>query len=208
MNPRLRTILMKAREANMPADNIDRAIKKGTGELPGVVYDEVTYEGYAPGGVALVVQVTTDNKNRAASEVRSVFTRFGGNLAGAGAVLYKFHHLGQFLVAKDKASEDALVEVALDAGADDVITTEHGFEIRCAIKVFDAVIRALEKKGIKPDSAEIAYVPTQTLPVTSLDTARSLVKLSEALEELDDVQNVFSNEEMDDALSEQAHATL
>ena len=208
MNPRLRTILMKAREANMPADNIDRAIKKGTGELPGVVYDEVTYEGYAPGGVALVVQVTTDNKNRAASEVRSVFTRFGGNLAGAGAVLYKFHHLGQFLVAKDKASEDALVEVALDTGADDVITTEHGFEIRCAIKVFDAVIRALEKKGIKPDSAEIAYVPTQTLPVTSLDTARSLVKLSEALEELDDVQNVFANEEMDDALSEQAHATL
>jgi YebC/PmpR family DNA-binding regulatory protein len=208
MNPRLRTILMKAREANMPADNIDRAIKKGTGELPGVVYDEVTYEGYAPGGVALVVQVTTDNKNRAASEVRSVFTRYGGNLAGAGAVLYKFHHLGQFLVAKDKASEDALVEVALDAGADDVITTEHGFEIRCAIRVFDAVIRALEKKGIKPDSAEIAYVPTQTIPVTSLDAARSLVKLSEALEELDDVQNVFSNEEMDDALSEQAHATL
>jgi YebC/PmpR family DNA-binding regulatory protein len=205
MNPRLRTILMKAREANMPADNIDRAIKKGTGELPGVVYDEVTYEGYAPGGIALIVQVTTDNKNRAASEVRSVFTRYGGNLAGAGAVLYKFHHLGQFLIGKDKASEDTLVELALEAGADDVITTEHGFEIRCSIKVFDAVIHGLEKKGIKPDSAEIAYVPTQTIPVTSLDAARSLVKLQEALEELDDVQNVFSNEEMDDALSERAH---
>jgi YebC/PmpR family DNA-binding regulatory protein len=206
MNPRLRTILMKAREANMPADNIDRAIKKGTGELPGVVYEEVTYEAYAPGGVAMIVQVTTDNKNRAASEIRSVFTRYGGNLAGGGAVLYKFQHLGQFLIGKDKATEDALVEIALDAGADDVITTEHGFEIRCAIKFFDAVIRALEKKGIKPDSAEIAYIATQTLPVTSLDAARSLVKLQEALEELDDVQNVFSNEEMDDALSEQAHA--
>ncbi|MFA5056561.1 MAG: YebC/PmpR family DNA-binding transcriptional regulator [Opitutaceae bacterium] len=205
MNPRLRTILMKAREANMPADNIDRAIKKGTGELPGIVYDEVVYEGYAPGGVAMIVQVTTDNKNRAASEVRSVFTRFGGNLAGAGAVLFKFQHCGQFLLSKDKATEDALVELALEAGADDVITTEQGFEIRCAIRAFDAVSHALEKKGLKPDSAEIAYVPVQTVSVTSLDGARTLVKLQEALEELDDVQNVFSNEEMDDALSEQAH---
>ena len=206
MNPRLRTILLKAREANMPADNIDRAIKKGTGELPGVVFEEVTYEGYGPGGVAMIVQVTTDNKNRAASEVRSVFTRYGGNLAGAGAVLFQFLHPGQFLVSKDKATEDALMELALDAGADDVITTEHGFEIRCAVKAFDAVAHALEKKSIKPDCAEIAYVATQTHPVTGLDGARSLLKLHDALEELDDVQQVFSNEEMDDALSEQAHA--
>ncbi len=206
MNPRLRTILTKAREANMPGDNIDRAIKKGTGELPGMVYEEVVYEGYAPGGVAMIVQVTTDNKNRAAGEVRSVLTKHGGNMAGAGAVLYKFQHLGQILISKGQASEDALMELALDAGADDVITTELGFEIRCAIKVFDAINHALEKKGIKADSAEIAYVPTQTIPVTSLATAQSLVKLQEALEELDDVQNVFSNEDMDDALSEQAHA--
>jgi YebC/PmpR family DNA-binding regulatory protein len=208
MNPRLRTIVMKAREANMPGENVDRAIKKGTGELPGVVYDEVTYEGYAPGGAAVIVQVTTDNKNRAASEVRSVFTRYGGNLAGSGAVMYKFQHLGQFLVGKDQATEDALMEIALDAGADDVITTEQGFEIRCAVKVFDSVVRALEKKNIKPDSAEIAYVATQTHPITSVDAARSLLKLHEALEELDDVQNVFSNDEMDDALSEQAQAGL
>jgi len=208
MNPRLRTILMKAREANMPADNIDRAIKKGTGELPGVVYDEVVYEGYATGGVAVVVQVTTDNKNRAASEVRSVFTRYGGNLAGAGAVLYKFQHLGQILIGKDQAGEDALMEIALDAGADDIITTEQGFEIRCAIKQFDAVLQALDKKGVKPASAEIAYVASQTTPVTSLDAARSLLRLLEALEEIDDVGNVFANDEMDDALSEQAHAGL
>jgi YebC/PmpR family DNA-binding regulatory protein len=206
MNPRLRTILMKAREANMPADNIDRAVKKGTGELPGMTYEEAIYEGYAPGGIALIVQVTTDNKNRAASEVRSVFTKHGGNLAGAGAVLFQFHHCGQFLIGKDKATEDALVELALEAGADDVITTEHGFEIRSPVRAFDTVIHALEKKGIKPDSAEIAYVPSNTVPVTSLDAARSLVKLQESLEELDDVQTVFSNEEMDEALSEQAHA--
>ncbi len=208
MNPRLRTILMKAREANMPADNIDRAIKKGTGELPGVVYDEVVYEGYAPGGVAVVVQVTTDNKNRAASEVRSVFTRYGGNLAGAGAVLYKFQHVGQILIGKDQATEDALMEIALDAGADDVITTEQGFEIRCGIRVFDAVLHALDKKSIKPVSAEIAYVASQTIPVTTLDAARSILRLLEALEEIEDVQNVFANDEMDDALSEQAHAGL
>ncbi|OHE81536.1 MAG: transcriptional regulator [Verrucomicrobia bacterium RIFCSPLOWO2_12_FULL_64_8] len=206
MNARLRTILVKAREANMPADNIDRAIKKGTGELPGVIYEEAIYEGYATGGVALIVQVTTDNKNRAASEVRSVFARFGGNLAGAGAVLFQFQHVGQFLIARGAATEDALVDLALEAGADDVIATDQGFEIRCPIKAFDAVNHALEKKGIKPDSAEIAYVPSTTVPITDLGTAQSLVKLQEALEELDDVQNVFSNEEMDDALSEQAHA--
>ncbi len=208
MNPRLRTILLKAREANMPADNIERAIKKGTGELPGVVYDEVVYEGYAGGGVAMIVQVTTDNKNRAASEVRSVFTRYGGNLAGAGAVLLKFQHLGQILIGKGQSTEDALMEIALDAGADDVITTDLGFEIRCSIKVFDAVLHALDKKGIKPESAEIAYVPTQTVPVTTVESARSLLRLHEALEELDDVQNVFSNDEMDDAIADQAQAGL
>ena len=205
MNPRLRTILMKAREANMPADNIDRAIKKGTGELPGVVYEEILYEGYGPGGVAFVIKVTTDNKQRAASAVRSIFARHGGNLAGAGAVAFQFQHLGQFLIARDKATEDALMELALEAGADDILTTEQGYEIRCPVKAFDAVSHALEKSGIKPDSAEIAYVPSSTVPVTDLNAARSLVKLHEALEEEDDVQDVFSNEEMDDALSEAAH---
>ncbi len=208
MNPRLRTILLKAREANMPADNIDRAIKKGTGELPGVTYDEVVYEGYAPHGVAVIVQVTTDNKNRAASEVRSVFTRYGGNLAGAGAVLFKFQHLGQILIGKDQIGEDALMEAALEAGADDVITTEQGYEIRCGVKIFDSVLHKLDKKGIKPVSAEIAYVASQSVPVTTVDAARSILRLLEALEEIEDVQNVFANDEMDDALSEQAHAGL
>lgn len=207
MNPRLRTILIKAREANLPADNIERAIKKGTGELPGVVIEEVIYEGYGPGGVAMIVKVATDNKNRAASEVRSVFTRYGGNLAGAGAVTFQFLHAGQFLISKDKTTEDALMEIALEAGADDVITTEDGFEVRCGIHAFDKVAHALEQKGIKTDSAEIAYIPTNTVPIASAEAARTLFKLHDALDELEDVQEVFSNEEMDEAVSAAAQAS-
>jgi len=205
-NARLRTLLLKAREANMPADNVDRAVKKGTGELPGVSYEDVTYEGYGPGGVAVVVKVTTDNKTRAAQEVRSVFTRWGGNLAGSGAVAFQFLHAGQFLIAKEKTTEDQLMEVALEAGADDVITSEQGFEVRCDVHAFDKVLHALDDAGIKTDSAEIAYIPTTTIPVTDVNAARTLLKLQDALEELDDVQNVFSNEEMDDAVSDAAGA--
>lgn len=198
MNPRLRTLLLKARDANMPADNVERAIKKGTGELPGVVFEEITYEGYGPGGVAIIIKVTTDNKNRAAADLRSVLTRFGGHLAGANAVSFQFIHAGQFLVAKDKANEDTLMEVALEVGADDVITTEEGYEIRCNVHGFDKVALALEQKGIKPDSAEIAYIPTNAIPVADVAAARTLLKLHEALDELDDVQQVFSNEEIDE----------
>jgi YebC/PmpR family DNA-binding regulatory protein len=205
MNPRLRTLLLKAREANMPADNIDRAIKKGTGELPGVSYEDVTYEGYGPGGVALIVKVTTDNKNRAASEVRSVFTKFGGNLAGAGAVAFQFLHAGQFLIGKDQTTEDKLMEAVLDAGGDDVIAGDDGFEVRCNIHAFDKVAHALEHAGIKAESSEIAYIPTTTVPVSDTHVAQTLVKLHDALEELDDVQHVFSNEEMDEATSAAAH---
>lgn len=200
-NARLRTLVLKARDANMPADNVDRAIKKGTGELPGVIFEEITYEGYGPSGVAFVVKVTTDNKQRAAQEVRSAFTRYGGNLASSGAVAFQFLHAGQFLIAKERTTEDALMEIALDAGADDVITSEQGFEVRCSIHTFDKVAQALEHKGIKPESAEIAYIPTTTVPVADINAARTLVKLQNALEELDDVQTVFSNEEMDDAVS-------
>ena len=206
MNPRLRTLLLKARDANMPADNIDRAIKKGTGELPGVVFEEVTYEGYGPGGIAMIVKVTTDNKNRTAADVRSVFTRYGGNLAGAGAVAFQFVHAGQFLIGKDQTNEDALMELALDAGADDVIASADGFEVRCAPNAFDKVAQALGQKGIKAESAEIAYIPTNTVAVTDAAVARSFLKLHDALEELDDVQQAFSNEDMDDAIAAAAAA--
>ena len=194
-NARLRTLVLKARDANMPADNVDRAIKKGTGELPGVVFEEITYEGYGPGGVAFIVKVTTDNKVRAAQDVRSAFAKHGGNLASSGAVAFQFQHAGQFLIAKEKTSEDALMEIALEAGADDVITSDQGFEVRCNIHAFDKVSHALEQKGIKPDSAEIAYIPTNTVPVKDPSISTALEKLHDALEELDDVQMVFSNEE-------------
>lgn len=200
-NARLRTLVLKARDANMPADNVDRAIKKGTGELPGVIFEEITYEGYGPAGVAFIVKVTTDNKQRAAQDVRSAFTRHGGNLASSGAVAFQFQHAGQFLIAKERTTEDGLMEIALEAGADDVITSEQGFEVRCAVHAFDKVAQALEQKGIKPESAEIAYIPTTTVAVADLATAQSIVKLQNALEDLDDVQTVFSNEEIEESVS-------
>jgi len=204
-NARLRTLLLKAREANMPADNVDRAVKKGTGELPGVVFEEITYEGYGPGGVAFIVKCTTDNKQRSAQLVRSIFTAHGGNLAQSGAVAFQFLHAGQFLVDRDQTTEDKLMEVALDAGADDIITTEQGFEVRCTIHAFDKVAHALEKAGIKTASSEIAYIPNATVPVTNAELARSIVKLQDALEEDDDVQAVFSNEEFDEATAAAVH---
>ncbi len=197
-NARLRTLVFKAREANMPADNVDRAIKKGTGELPGVIFEETTYEGYGPGGVAFVVKCTTDNKTRTAKDVRAAFNQFDGNLAQPGAVAFQFLHAGQFLIAKEKMAEDKLMEVALEAGAEDVITTEQGYEVRCNIHGFDKLADALEKAGVKPDSAEIAYIPSVTVPITNPEIARAIVKLHDALEENDDVQAIFSNEETDE----------
>lgn len=200
-NARLRTLVIKARDANMPADNVDRAIKKGTGELPGVVYEEITYEGYGPGGVAFIVKAMTDNKTRTAQDVRSAFAKHGGNLAASGAVAFQFLHAGQFLIARERVAEDALLEMALEAGADDVVASEQGFEVRCDIHAFDKVAQALEQKGIKSDSAEIAYIPLTTVPVTERPVAVSIEKLHETLEENDDVQVVFSNEEIEDGVA-------
>ncbi len=200
-NARLRTLLLKAREANMPVDNIDRAIKKGTGELPGVSYEDIIYEGYGPGGIAFIVKVTTDNKNRAASDLRSLFTRCGGSLAVTGAVAFQFLHAGQFLVAKEHVSEDRLMEVILEAGADDIITSDHGYEVRCDVHVFDKVLHALEDAKVPTESAELAYIPTAPVPLTDVEIARTIVALHHALDEHEDVQAVFSNEEMDEATS-------
>lgn len=194
-NMRLRALLLKAREANMPADNIDRAVKKGTGELPGVSYEDVTYEGYGPGGVAFVVKATTDNKNRAAADLRMLFTKYGGNLGGSGSVAFQFTRAGQFLIGKDKVAEDRLMEVALEAGADDVLTTDEGYDVRCGVHAFDKVLVALERAGIKTDSAEVAYIPNSTVPVADEAVAQAILKLQDSLDELDDVQSVFSNEE-------------
>jgi YebC/PmpR family DNA-binding regulatory protein len=197
-NARLRTIILKAKAENMPVDNIDRAIKKGTGDLPGVVYEDNTYEGYGPGGVAFIIKCTTDNKTRTSQDVRSILSKHGGNLASTGAVAFQFLHVGQFLIAKDQIEEDPLMEIAIEAGADDVITSEDGYEVRCEIAEFDHVIHALDEAGIKPASAEIAYVPTTMTPVSELSLARSVQKLHDVLDENDDVQHIFSNEEVTD----------
>lgn len=199
-NARLRTVLDKARAANMPTDNIKRAIQKGTGELPGAIYEEFAYEGYAPGGVGLVVEVTTDNKNRAAGEVRHTFNDNGGNMAQAGAVTHGFQRKGQVLIGAAAIGEDALMELALAAGAEDVINHGDHYEVLCPVSEYYALAKALEDKGIKPESSELAYVPNLLVPVTDAATAKSLLALIDALEALDDVKAVHGNHEIDPKL--------
>ncbi len=201
-NPRLRTILMKARAMNMPADNIDRAIKKGTGELPGVTYEEVTYEGFGPGGVALLIELLTDNKNRTAAEIRAIFTKNGGNMAVMGAVKHLFHRKGQILVAKERVSEDDLMALVLDAGAEDMLVHSDNYEILTDPHQLEAVHKALEAKGIKPESAEAAFLPLTPTSVADEKTARGVLTLIEALEDSDDVQNVYSNCDIPDEILE------
>jgi len=199
-NPRLRTLLLKAKAANMPADNVERAILKGTGELPGAEYIEMVYEGYAPGGVGVILTVTTDNKNRSASEVRSTFGKHGGNLAGPGSLARFFNKQGQFIISKEKVGEDKLMELALDNGADDVKTEGDAFEVLCPIGAFDKLAQALSDAGISPDESEIAYIPTSLIPVADAETARKVGNLVEALDDLEDVQNVYSNEDVPEGL--------
>ena len=205
-NPRLRTILMKARSVNMPADNIERAIKKGTGEIPGVVYEEIIYEGYATGGVALLVELLTDNKNRTAGEVRAIFTKHGGHMAGVGAVKHLFHRKGQILISKDQISEDDLLTAALDAGAEDVQTHVENYEVLTDPHQFEPVLKALEDKGVKPQSAEVTNLPLTPVPITDEKSARAVLHLIEALEDNDDVQNVYSTEDIPDDVMEKVHA--
>ncbi|MBI5395751.1 MAG: YebC/PmpR family DNA-binding transcriptional regulator [Verrucomicrobia bacterium] len=205
MNPRLRTALIKAREVNMPSDNIDRAIKRGTGELPGVVYEEITYEGFGPGGTALIVDVMTDNKNRSSAEVRNMFSKCGGNMGG-GSTKHLFHRRGHFVVDKSKISEDDLMTVALDAGAEDMTTTDAGYEITCEPGKFDAVHKALEAKGIQASPAELTYLALSPVPVSDEATARAILRLMGELEDHDDVQNVYSNFDIPDDLLAKAAA--
>ena len=199
-NPRLRTLIAKAKQSNMPADNIDRAIKKGTGELGGVIIEELLYEGYGPSGVGLIVEVTTDNKNRSASEVRSTFSKAGGNLAGAGALAFNFKRKGQILIAKEKIEEDALTELALENDAEDVIVEDEHYEVICETTYYDKIAEALSNVSVEPDSSELAYLPNNLVEVSNEDAARKILKLVENLEELEDVKAVHSNYDIDDSL--------
>ncbi len=203
-NARLRTLIAKAKAANMPADNIDRAVKKGTGELPGVTIEELTYEGYGPGGIGLIVEVTTDNKNRSASEVRSTFTKHGGNLAGAGALAFNFQRMGQFLIEAEATDEESLMNCVLEAGAEDIKTEEDHFEVLCPMSEFYTVAGALEEANIKTVSSEIAYIPNRSIPVEDPETARKALKLIQFLEELEDVKDVWANFDIDPALLEES----
>lgn len=201
-NPRLRTLILKAKQANMPSDNIDRAIKKGAGELGGITIEELLYEGYGPGGVGLIVEVTTDNKNRSASEVRSTFSKGGGNLAGVGALAFNFKRKGQFLLALDKIAEDELTELALENEAEDVLVEDDHYEIICEVADFDRLAEAFEKKGIEPDSSELAYLPNTLVTIEDENIARKIMNLIESLEELEDVKSVHGNYDMNKALIE------
>ena len=200
-NPRLRTLIQKAKASNMPADNVDRAIKKGTGELPGVVYEENLYEGYAAGGVGLIVEVTTDNKNRSASEVRSTMSKNGGNLAGVGAVSFQFERKGQFIIEADKIDEDSLMEIAIEAGAEDIKNEGDHFEVICPIGDYDKVSQELTAKEVDLASAELVYLPNIHVPIEDMDTARKVLHLIQVLEDLEDVKAVHSNMQLAEGLN-------
>ena len=199
-NAALRNCIQRARAQNMPADNIDRAIKKGAGELDGMVLEEVGYEGFASGGVSLVVKVLTDNKNRAAAEIRHVFAKHGCNFASQGSVSRGFKRKGQIFVDASAVDEDKLMGIVLDAGAEDMQKDDDQFEILTDPGTFEAVVAALEKEGIQRSAAEVTLVPDTYVPVADKSVARSVLKFIEDLEDNEDVQNVYSNIDVADAV--------
>jgi YebC/PmpR family DNA-binding regulatory protein len=196
-NPSLRTAILAAKAANMPAANIDRAIKRGTGELPGVVYENVTYEGYGPGGTALMIDVLTDNKNRTVAEIRHILSRHNGNLGESGCVSWIFEKKGVIQVDSSQVSEEQLLELVLESGADDMRRDDDTFEIVAQPNSFENAKTVLEEHNIKIESAEITMHPKNTIKVTAKE-AEQLLKLMDALEEHDDVNNVYSNFDIDD----------
>jgi len=198
-NPRLRQAVAAAKNENMPKDNIERAIKKGTGELEGVSYDESIYEGYGPGGAAILVESLTDNKNRAVSEIRHLFNKHGGNMGENGCVAWMFSKKGYFSVNKGAVEEERLMEMALDAGAEDVREEDDSFEIISAPDVFEAVKTALDQAAIRCDAAEITMFPSSTANLAGKE-AEQMVRLMEALEDCDDVQKVYTNADIPDTI--------
>lgn len=201
-NPRLRTVLEKAKEANMPSDNIERAIKKGTGELPGVTYEEIAYEGYGPGGVAIVIEVLTDNKNRTSAEIRSMLEKRGGNMSGAGSVSWQFTKKGLIVVPKDAAGEEQLMTIALDAGASDFITEKEHYEITTEPHDFEKVKKAIVDAKITPTSAELTKIASTMVKLNSAD-AKSMLGILEVFEEHEDVQNIYSNADISDEIMQE-----
>jgi YebC/PmpR family DNA-binding regulatory protein len=195
-NPRLRKAVSDAKAENMPADNIKRAIQRGTGELPGVQYEEFTLEGYGPGGAAVLVDLSTDNRNRTVSEIRHAFGKNGGNMAEAGAVAWMFHKKGDIMVPKSAAKEDDLMNLVLENGGEDLRDDGESWEVLTDPSAFEAVVEAIKKAGITPESAEIAMVPQNYVKLEG-QAANTMIRLLEAMDDQDDVQHVWSNFDMD-----------
>jgi YebC/PmpR family DNA-binding regulatory protein len=198
-NPRLRTAIQTARAANMPSDNIERAVKKGTGELEGVSYEEVVYEGYGAQGVAILAFCLTDNKNRTAAEIRSVFNKGGGSMAGAGSVAWIFEKKGLIVVDKKSTTEEKLMEIVLAVGAEDLAATDAKFEVTASPQDYESVREAVEKAGVPMDSAQLTMIPKNQVAV-SAESARAVLNLIDALEDHDDVQNVYANCDIPDEI--------
>ncbi len=202
-NPRLRSAIAGARAENMPKDNIIRGIKKGTGELEGEVYDEILYEGYGPGGVAVLVECMTDNRNRTVADIRHYFAKSNGNLGESGCVAYMFDKKGMMLVDKKTTTEEELMDLAIEAGADDVTEEDDTFQVITAPEDFDEVRENLEKAGVEFVEASISMIPQNTIEITEEKPARAILRLLDSLEGHDDVQNVYANFDIDDDLMEQ-----
>ena len=201
-NPRLRTAIAAAKAENMPADNIKRAVQRGTGELPGATYEEFSLEGYGPGGVALLVDINTDNRNRTVSEIRHVFGKNGGNMAEAGAVSWMFHKKGDIVIPKASAKEDDLMGIVLDAGAEDLRDDGENWEVLSEPSAYEAVLEALRTAGVTPSSSSVSMIPQNYIKLEGAQ-ATQMIRLVEALEENDDVQNVHSNFDVDQKLLEE-----
>jgi YebC/PmpR family DNA-binding regulatory protein len=204
-NVRLRTIIARAKELNMPSDNVKMAIKRGTGELPGIVYETVMYEGYGPGGVAILIEALTDNKNRTTAEVRNIMSKKGGNLAGGGSVSWIFHKKGYVLIDKSQIKEEELMSIVLDAGAEDFKSDDKNYEIITSVEDYEKVKQAIQAKGITCLDAELTMVPSSSIKLTGND-AKQVLLLVEALEEHDDVQQVYANFDIPDEILEQLAA--
>ncbi len=198
-NPRLRTAISAAKNQNMPNDTIDRAIKRGTGEIGGDDFQELSYEGYGPGGSAVLVQTLTDNKNRTVSDIRRIFTKHGGSLGENGCVAWMFHMKGRIAFEKDKVEEDRLIEIALEAGAEDVVTEESELVVITPPEEFETVKSAIEGAGLKYENAEVTMIPQNSVKIEGKE-AEHMIRLMEALEDSDDVQNVYSNFDVSEEL--------
>ncbi|MGB3941551.1 MAG: YebC/PmpR family DNA-binding transcriptional regulator [Candidatus Manganitrophaceae bacterium] len=197
-NPRLRTAILKAKECNMPADNIKKAIQKGTGELPGVSYEEIMYEGYGPGGVAILIQIMTDNKNRTVSEIRHLLSKQGGNMGESGSVSWMFERKGHITLDKQKVDEEKLMSIALDAGAEDIKSDDPAlFQVLTAVNDFEKVKKAIVDAGLTASSSEVTYLPQTYIKLEGKE-AEQMLRLMDALEDHDDVQNVYANFDIPD----------